>query len=592
MQKGRKLLWRLYFPYVMISFVCLAALSWYAIDLLREINRQRDFAALKAQAVMLEKFLEERFSNEQFGKIDEALRKIAAKTQARLTVVLPSGRVVADSQEELSRLGDLSGRPEIREALKGNEASVTRHDFHPDTQWSYVAVPLIIDGRIVGAVRSAMPATHIPTGIPTMGAIMLAGALAIAILFGALSLYLSRGITKPVLELRRVVARFSDGDLKHKMDVDNWAEFEALADATYSMAANLQDRLNAVTEQRNELEAVLSGMVEAVLVLDTKERIIRVNRAAERLFQIAEPKVKGRSVQETVRNTELHRFVADTLSKDDPGEREIVILSDPDIFLQAHGAKLMDAQGQKIGGLIVLNDVTRLKALENIRRDFVANVSHELKTPITSIKGFLETLKEGAIKDPENAERFLDIIIRHTERLDTIIEDLLSLSRIERESERGEIALEKGSVREVIDAVGRACLRAARKKNISLECDVEEDLSAKFNARLLEQALVNLVDNAIKYSEPGKKVELEAKRTGSEIVITVRDEGCGIPKEHLQRIFERFYRVDKGRSRKEGGTGLGLSIVKHIVSSHRGSIDVESSPGRGSAFSIHLPVDG
>ncbi len=592
MQKGRKLLWRLYFPYVMTSFVCLVALSWYATDLLREMNRQRDFAALKAQAVMLEKFLEERFSSDQFGKIDLALREIAAKTQARLTVVLPSGRVVADSQEELSRLGDLSGRPEIREALKGKEASVTRHDFHFDTQWSYVAVPLVVDGRIVGAVRSAIPATRMPTGIPTMGSVTLAGILAIAILFAGVSLYVSRAITKPVLELRRAVERFSDGDLKRKTDVDDWAEFQALADATHSMAANLQDRLDAVTEQRNELEAVLSGMVEAVLVFDAKERIIRVNTAAERLFQIAEAKVKGRSVQETVRNTELHSFVADTLSKDDPGEREIVILSDPDVFLQAHGAKLVGAQEQKMGGLIVLNDVTRLKALENIRRDFVANVSHELKTPITSIKGFLETLKEGAIKDPENAERFLDIIIRHTERLDTIIEDLLSLSRIERESERGEIALEKGSVREVIDAVGRACLRAARKKNISLECNVEEDLSAKFNARLLEQALVNLVDNAIKYSEPDKKVEVEARKAGAEIIITVRDQGCGIPKEHLQRIFERFYRVDKGRSRKEGGTGLGLSIVKHIVNSHRGRIDVESSPGHGSAFSIHLPVNG
>ena len=188
MQRGRKLLWRLYFPYVITSLVCLVALSWYAIDLLKEVNRQRDLAALKAQAVMLEKLVEERFSKGQFSKIDDTLREIAAKTQARLTVVLPSGTVVADSQEELSRLGDLSGRPEIREALKGNEASVTRHDLHPDAQWSYVAVPLIIDGRIVGAVRSAMPATYTPTGIPTMGAIMLAGALAIAILFGGIKL--------------------------------------------------------------------------------------------------------------------------------------------------------------------------------------------------------------------------------------------------------------------------------------------------------------------------------------------------------------------------------------------------------------------
>jgi len=592
MQKGRKLLWRLYFPYVITCFVCLAALSWYATDLLREISRQRDLAALKAQTVMLEKLLEERFPKEQFDKVDDTLREIAAKTRARLTVVLPSGRVVADSQEEVSRLGDLSGRQEIRESLKGKESSVTRHDFHFDAQWHYVAVPLIIDGRIAGAVRSAMPSTPMPDGIPTMGTIMLAGAVAIAILFGGVSLYMSRGITKPILELRQVVARFAGGDLKHKMLVDDWVEFNALADATYSMAANLQDRLNAVTQQRNEVEAVLSGMVEAVLVFDTDERIIRINRAAEKLFQISEPKVKAKSVQETIRNTELHRFVADTLSKEDAGEREIVILGDPDTFLQAHGAKLVDAQEQKIGGLIVLNDVTRLKALENIRRDFVANVSHELKTPITSIKGFLETLKEGAIKDAENAERFLDIIVRHAERLDTIIEDLLSLSRIERESERGEITLEKGSVRDVIDAVGRACLREARKKNISLECDVEQDLSAKFNSTLLEQALVNLVDNAIKYSEPDKKVEVEARKADAEIIITVRDQGCGIPKEHLQRIFERFYRVDKGRSRQEGGTGLGLSIVKHIVNSHRGRVNVESSPGRGSAFSIYLPADG
>ncbi len=445
---------------------------------------------------------------------------------------------------------------------------------------------------IVGVVRTAIPDNARPADVPSMGPLVIAEGLAIAILSVIVSLYVSRRIAKPILELRRGVARFSDGDLRHRMDVDEWNEFGVLADATYSMAANLQNRLKNVTEQRNELEAVLSGMVEAVLVIDTNERIIRINRAAEKLFQISESKVKEKSVQETIRNTELHRFVADTLFKENPGEREIVILGEPDIFLQAHGAKLLNARNEQIGGLVVLNDVTRLKALENIRRDFVANVSHELKTPITSIKGFLETLKEGAIKDPDNADRFLDIIIKHTERLATIIEDLLSLSRIERESERGEIQLEMGQLKDVIETVGRTCLRAARKKNIHLECNVEGDLSTKFNSTMLEQALVNLVDNAIKYSEPDKEVQLEAKQVGKEIVITVRDRGCGIPKEHLSRIFERFYRVDKGRSRKEGGTGLGLSIVKHIVNSHKGRINVESSPGSGSAFSIYLPADG
>jgi two-component system phosphate regulon sensor histidine kinase PhoR len=268
------------------------------------------------------------------------------------------------------------------------------------------------------------------------------------------------------------------------------------------------------------------------------------------------------------------------------GSLGVLLLSPNDLTLGASGGVF-----GLMGALVVLNDVTRLKALENIRRDFVANVSHELKTPITSIKGFLETLKEGAIKDPDNADHFLDIIIKHTERLDTIIEDLLSLSRIERESERGEIQLEKGQLKDVIETVGRTCLRAARKKNIHLECNVEDDLFTKFNSTMLEQALVNLVDNAIKYSEPENKVQLEAKQVGKEHVITGRDGGGGIAKEPLSRIWERCYGVDRGRSRKEGGTGLGLSIVKHIVNSHRGRIHVESSPGSGSAFSIYLPVD-
>jgi two-component system phosphate regulon sensor histidine kinase PhoR len=221
----------------------------------------------------------------------------------------------------------------------------------------------------------------------------------------------------------------------------------------------------------------------------------------------------------------------------------------------------------------------------------VANVSHELKTPITSIKGFLETLKEGALNDPENADRFLDIVIKHTDRLSLIIEDLLSLSRIERDAEKGEIALELGSLNEVFEAVEKTCREKAQPKSIKLEYAVANDLVAEINPTLLEQAVVNLVDNAIKYSEPESSVKVEAYSTPDEIVIKVQDHGCGIPRDHLDRIFERFYRVDKARSRKVGGTGLGLSIVRHIVLAHRGRIDVESAVGRGSTFSICLPPE-
>jgi two-component system phosphate regulon sensor histidine kinase PhoR len=356
------------------------------------------------------------------------------------------------------------------------------------------------------------------------------------------------------------------------------------------MATELGSKLGTVTRQRNELEAVLSGMLEAVMVVDTDERLVRINRAAEQLFKIDQERVKGNTIQEAIRHTDLHRFVIGTLACDDPVEGDIVIIGDPDIFLQARGAPLKDDRGTVTSALIVLNDVTRLKTLEMIRRDFVANVSHELKTPITSIKGFLETLKEGAIRDSENAERFLDISIRHTDRLNAIIEDLLSLSRIERDAERGEVALEKKPVNEVLDAVARAYSKKALDKNINLEFQGDGAIMANINSTLLEQAIVNLVDNAIKYSDAGKTVSVITEANPVEVVIKVSDQGCGISKEHITRIFERFYRVDKARSRKVGGTGLGLAIVKHIVNAHGGRVTVESAPGKGSTFAIHLPA--
>ncbi|MBI3735216.1 ATP-binding protein [Candidatus Sumerlaeota bacterium] len=257
--------------------------------------------------------------------------------------------------------------------------------------------------------------------------------------------------------------------------------------------------------------------------------------------------------------------------------------------MQAHGSVLLDAEGSGIGALVVLNDVTRLIKLENVRREFVANVSHELKTPITSIKGFVETLLEGAIDHPDEARRFLGIVQTHADRLHAIIEDLLSLSRIELEAERNVIILEPGSIREVLQAAIEICQVHARAKGINITLNCPADLRARINAALLEQAVVNLIDNAVKYSGDGKDIQVEAEAATSETVIRVRDHGCGIDAEHLSRLFERFYRVDKARSRKAGGTGLGLAITKHIAQAHGGSVGVESVLGEGSIFSIRLP---
>jgi len=287
----------------------------------------------------------------------------------------------------------------------------------------------------------------------------------------------------------------------------------------------------------------------------------------------------------------LQWFVTRALAALEPIEGEITIHGDEPRFLQAHGTTLKDHLGKAFGVLIVVHDVTRLRKLENARRDFVGNVAHELKTPITSIKGFAETLLEGAISDPEHAGEFLKIIGRQADRLGAIIEDLLSLSRIEQETEQGKIHLVGRKIKGVLRAAIQACNARAGEKEITVDLDCPDDLRARVNGPLLEQALINLIDNAVKYSGPGSSVKVTAGPENSQVVVKVADQGVGIPKEHLPRLFERFYRVDPSRSRKVGGTGLGLAIVKHIAQAHGGKVAVESTPGQGSAFSLFLQDD-
>ena len=329
-----------------------------------------------------------------------------------------------------------------------------------------------------------------------------------------------------------------------------------------------------VIRQRSEQQAVLTSMVEGVLALDNDERIIHLNRAAADLFHVIPEDVEGRRIQEVLRKADLQRFVERTLASRSPVEGEVVLPgAEGDRFLQAHGTLLQDGEGKGIGVLIVLNDVTRLHRLENVRRDFVANVSHELKTPITGIKGSVETLMDGAVERPEDAARFLKIIAKQADRLNAIIDDLLDLSRIEQGETEKAMELISSPIRPVLQAAVHACEIKAREKSIELVLSCAPDIFADINPPLLEQAVINLVDNAVKYSDAGGTVWIEGSSDGRQTQIQVRDQGCGIDREHLPRLFERFYRVDKARSRRAGGTGLGLSIVKHIVKAHPRSRD-------------------
>jgi two-component system phosphate regulon sensor histidine kinase PhoR len=414
--------------------------------------------------------------------------------------------------------------------------------------------------------------------------------LILASLVVLLSYWASRRILRPLEQIRAGADRLAHGELQHRLRIHDASEIAVLAESLNQMAEQADQRIRTLVRQENELEAILSSMEEGVLAVDNASIIINVNEACARMLGAPAESLRGRLVHEAVRRADLIEFLEATLAGNTPCEADLQWLAEPDRWFHANSTALYDADGRKIGAVVVLHDVTRLRHLENVRRDFVANVSHELRTPITSIQGFVETVLDESLEDKEAAMRHLRIVLRQAQRLSSIIDDLLSLSYIERGAEAHSIPVENASLAEVLRSALEMCEKKAADKQITLSAKCPNDLSAQLNGPLLEQAVMNLVDNAIKYSSAGAKVCVEAEREASGVVIRVRDQGCGIAPQHLPRLFERFYRVDKARSRELGGTGLGLAIVKHIVAAHRGTVHVESTLGKGSTFFIHLPA--
>ncbi len=400
---------------------------------------------------------------------------------------------------------------------------------------------------------------------------------------------------KRLRHLRRGVDRVTEGHSDPMIPFYNGGLTGILSTSLNRMADAYDQRMRKLSEQQNENEAILTSMVEGVLAVDLDERLISINKAAARLLRVDPYRVEGRSIQESVRNTAVQQFVGRAVSSENPVEDDLVIRlmgednETRERYVQAQGAPLHDAANKRIGALIVLHDVTRLRRLEMIRRDFVANVSHELKTPITAIKGSVETLLDSMNGGPEENEQFLNIIARQGDRLNAIVEDLLALARIEQGTERDTVELEEHNVRDVLRAAVEMCSINATSRDIAIDLTCNATMTARINAPLMEQAVVNLIDNAIKYSPEGVPIRIDADLKESELQIAVIDEGVGIEREHLPRLFERFYRTDNARSRAMGGTGLGLAIVKHIAQAHGGRVTVESTVGKGSTFRIHLP---
>jgi two-component system phosphate regulon sensor histidine kinase PhoR len=584
-----RLLWQLFPSYLLITIVSVAAASSYAFFSFRSFYRQEIVTTLKARASLLEERLRPELAPGGDPALEALVKKLGRATGTRITVVLPSGEVVADSDADPGVMENHADRPEIAAAMGGRVGTAERESPTLRTGMLYVAIPIVERGSIVGVVRAALPSTSAELELRTLGTRVGLSAAVLSILAAAVSLVVSRRLSRPLEEMKQGALRFARGEFGKALPVPRTEELGDLAESLNRMAAELDVKMSALEQQRAQEEAILTGMVEGVIAIDARERLIAMNRAAGVAFGVDPAAARGRALREVVRNTDLHRLAALALESAGTVEANVAIVTGGERSLQARGAALTDAAGARVGAVLVLNDVTRMRRLETMRRDFVSNVSHELRTPVTSIRGYAETLLDGSVGGPDEARRFLSIIAKQAERLESIIEDLLYLSRIEQDAGEARIATEDAAIADVLRAAVESRRELASGKSIAVALHSAEGVRAKVNVELLEHAVANLLDNAIKFSEPGTRVEIDAAVSGTEVVIRVRDRGCGIAPEHLPRIFERFYRVDKGRSRELGGTGLGLAIVKHIAHAHGGQVSVESAPGRGSTFEIRLP---
>jgi two-component system phosphate regulon sensor histidine kinase PhoR len=590
MDRKKRLIWQLFPSYLLITVLSVLAVSWYASSSLRHFFIDQTAADLRIRAVLVEKQITAYLTPLDAAAVDAVCKEIGKNSATRMTVILPDGQVVGDSRETPRKMDNHAERPEIATALKGRTGMSRRYSKTLKQKMMYVAIPLQQGNTTYGVIRASLPTTSIDRELRLIQIKIALGGLLIALIAAGISLLISRRISRPIEEMKKGADHFADGDLTHRLAAPDSEELASLAEALNQMAAQLDRRIKTIVSQHNELETVLASMLEGVIAVDNEERIINMNAAAVEFFDCDPEKYQGRDLQEVIRNSALQQFVRRAISSKVPKEDDIGLYHNGEKTLHLQSSPLLDANKDPIGTLVVFNDVTQLRRLENMRRDFVANVSHEIKTPLTAIKGFVETLHQGSVDNPEEARRFLGIIQKHVDRLSSIVEDLLDLSRIEQEDEGKTVNLEEGNIGQVFRSVLQLCRPKAEEKNITVTIVGDDRISARFDSSLLEQAMVNLLDNAIKYSEPESVIRLKAQRNGSEIKISVEDQGIGIAKKHLPRLFERFYRVDKARSRKMGGTGLGLAIVKHIAQAHGGNVTVDSTLGKGSTFTIHLPV--
>jgi len=520
--------------------------------------------------------------------------RAARPTGARISVIAADGRVLGDSEvavEDLPRVENHAARPEVRTALAGRVGRHRRTSATIGVSLLYVAVPIVDGGRAVGVMRVALPLTAVTSSYAEIHRVMLAGGFVALVVACGIGLFVARRVTKPVVQMQSIARRMSEGDFTVRAPIRSPDEIGALGRALNGLAARLRENIHDLGHEQAKATAILDGMIEGVIAVDGRDIILMMNERARSMFGLDATRGERKPFLEVIRNTDLHEVFRESRAAGEGSvaHRELRLASLVERRVQVNAVPLR-LGADEVGVVMVLHDVTELRRLEQVRTEFVANVSHELRTPLTAIQGYLETLLSGALEERQNARRFLEIVFRHTERLGRLLNDLTDLSNIE----LGRVALKLAPTRldEVVDTVLAIMGPKAVSGRVGLSSRLSPDLPSMLADRdRLVQVVLNLVDNAVKYTPEGGRVTVQARTVAEgQVEIDVTDTGIGIPPIDLPRITERFYRVDKARSRELGGTGLGLAIVKHLVFAHGGQLRIESEPGRGTTVHVTLPI--
>ncbi len=521
---------------------------------------------------------------------DQDADRMGRDLSVRVTVIASGGKVLGDTNlngEALAAIENHAGRPEIAEAFRTGKGQSIRYSTTLGENLLYVARRIDPGDPARGVVRLALPLTEVRRAqedlrLPLFFAALLSIVAAVLLGWGA-----ARRPARRLEEMSRAASEIAQGRTGSRVRAGGSDEIGRLAGSLNRMAEELERRLALLEREQGQLRSVLDGMVEGVLLTDAGGTILLANRAFERIFD-ARPPVAGRRPLEVARIPALQEILEEAREAGFPFTREIAPWGTLEKTIRASMVPLQEG-GRFAGTVAVFHDVTELKRLENVRREFVANVSHELRTPLTAIRGYAETLRDGALKDPAKALEFVRVIHRHAERLQALIEDLLDLSQVEQGSSR--LSLGPVALREVVSQVEAVIRPLAEEKLQTLTFVLPEDLPFPWADRdRLAQVLINLLDNAVKFTPEGGRVSFAAAPEGGRILLTVSDTGIGIPPSEIGRVFERFYRVDRSRDRREGGTGLGLAIAKHLTLAMGGTLEVESPPGQGAIFRLTLPA--